>query len=116
MTSKAPEQIWFTSVGKNIVPNSYKCTPEDVEYIRADLHAERITELERQIGDWKCQALYETDVAQAAVDAARKALDDRNGILVLARDILSACDSLGVTGGAIPTLKERLLTIKGGAS
>jgi hypothetical protein len=36
--SEAPEKMWFTKVGKDIVPNSEKRLPEDTEYTRADLH------------------------------------------------------------------------------
>ena len=35
--SDAPERIWFTKVGNDIVPNSEKRLAGDVEYIRADL-------------------------------------------------------------------------------
>lgn len=38
--TKAPERIWFTKVGDNIIPNSYKLDDADTKYIRADLHAE----------------------------------------------------------------------------
>lgn len=37
----APERIWFTKVGNDIVPNSERSRPEDVEYTRADLSPTR---------------------------------------------------------------------------
>ena len=33
----APDRIWFTKVMSNVIPNSERVTPDDVEYVRADL-------------------------------------------------------------------------------
>jgi len=33
----APDTVWFTKVGRNVVPNSERRLDDDVEYIRADL-------------------------------------------------------------------------------
>jgi len=33
----APDKIWFTQVGKDIVPKPVRCTEHDTEYRRADL-------------------------------------------------------------------------------
>jgi chromosome segregation ATPase len=97
--SDAPERIWFTAVDQNIVPNSCRRTPEDQEYIRADLYeaqAARIAELEeryRLIAGDKINlrgqlaslegriADFEADLArkQATIEAAIHEIENRGG-------------------------------------
>jgi hypothetical protein len=42
MTPRTPRKVWFTQVGKDIVPNPQPCTEHDTEYHRADLSADLV--------------------------------------------------------------------------
>ena len=42
MTPRTPRKVWFTQVGKDIVPNPQPCTEYDTEYHRADLSADLV--------------------------------------------------------------------------
>lgn len=105
--TQAPERIWFTKVGQNIVPNSSRVTDEDTEYLRADLapdHAafdqmrealldatahlagaasayKTFAKRHRKFGVAETDALYGTRLKDfnAAIDRARAALKAAEG-------------------------------------
>ena len=52
MTPRTPRKVWFTQVGKDIVPNPQPCTEHDTEYHRADLSRDLVrAALERAASD-----------------------------------------------------------------
>jgi len=63
--TEAPEKIWFTKVGKNIIPNSQRMSPEDVEYLRKDKHIAYLADY-RAAYEESCQQIdsYKAEVAR----------------------------------------------------
>ncbi len=68
MTSECtdpPEKIFFTKVGKNIIPNSQRMSPDDVEYLRKDKHIAYLADY-RAAYEGSCDQIdsYKAEVAQ----------------------------------------------------
>lgn len=90
MRSTAPDRIWFTKIGKDILPNSERVTAEDVEYVRADLAraplAEALVEARTALDEAEAEIERQQETADAAKrlwakteaerDAAKKAAQD----------------------------------------
>lgn len=74
--SAAPELIWFTKVGEDIVPNSRRLTDEDTEYLRADLApSPEAFEQMREALEWYAEEQHSLDGgrrARAAIKAAEE--------------------------------------------
>jgi hypothetical protein len=70
----APEKIWFTKVGKNIIPNSQRMSPEDVEYLRKDKHIAYLADY-RAAYEGSCEQIDElrAEVARLRADKLREA-------------------------------------------
>jgi hypothetical protein len=84
----APEKIWFTKVGKNIIPNSQRMSPEDVEYLRKDKHIAYLADY-RAAYEESCQQIdsYKAEVARLKVELER--IEKING---LAHNYISCYD------------------------
>jgi hypothetical protein len=65
----APEKIWFTKVGKNIIPNSQRMSPEDVEYLRKDKHIAYLADY-RAAYEGSCEQIDELRAEVARLRAA----------------------------------------------
>ena len=69
--TEAPEKIWFTKVGKNIIPNSQRMSPEDVEYLRKDKHTAYLADY-RAAYEGSCDQI---DELRAEVERLQSALE-----------------------------------------
>jgi hypothetical protein len=86
--TEAPEKIWFTKVGKNIIPNSQRMSPEDVEYLRKDKHIAYLADY-RAAYEGSCDQIdsYKAEVARLKVELER--IEKING---LAHNYISCYD------------------------
>jgi hypothetical protein len=83
MTSECtdpPEKIWFTKVGKNIIPNSQRMSPEDVEYLRKDKHIAYLADY-RSAYEGSCEQIDELRAEVARLRAALERIEKVNGVV-----------------------------------
>ena len=69
--TEAPEKMWFTKVGKNIIPNSQRMSPEDVEYLRKDKHIAYLADY-RAAYEESCQQIdsYKAEIDRLNAEAS----------------------------------------------